>query len=103
MSMPTNQTSWEAESLKQLSSEELMRIIMQQQLLIQQLQQEIERLKGKQLTDSQTSSKPPSSDLLKKPEKPKETSAEAESKRKPGGQPGHLGKTRSRLWQSKPL
>lgn len=67
---------------------------MQQQRLIQQLQQEIERLKGKQVTDSQTSSKPPSSDLLKKPEKPEETSAEETSKRKPGAQPGHSGKTR---------
>ena len=62
---------------------------MQQQTLIQQLQQEIERLKGKQIADSQTSSKPPSSDLLKKSEKPKENTASATSKRKPGGQPGH--------------
>ena len=85
----------EPESLKQLPPEELLRIIMQQQILIQQLQQEIERLKGNQLSDSQTSSTPPSSDLLKKSEKPKEcSSAAAEGKRKPGGQPGHLGKTR---------
>jgi hypothetical protein len=41
--------------------------------------------------DSQTSSKPPSSDLLKKSEKKKET---GKKKRKPGGQPGHEGKTR---------
>ncbi|NEO41047.1 MAG: hypothetical protein F6J90_33875 [Moorea sp. SIOASIH] len=46
--------------------------------------------------DSQTSSKPPSSDLLKKSEKkpslPSESNTSA--KRKPGGQPGHKGKTR---------
>ncbi len=67
---------------------------MQQQILIQQLQQEIERLKGNQLSDSQTSSLPPSSDLLQKSEKPKDNSAQEASKRKPGGQPGHPGRTR---------
>ena len=56
----------EPESLKQLPPEELLRIIMQQQILIQQLQQEVKRLKGNQLSDSQTLSLPPSSDLLKK-------------------------------------
>ena len=60
----------EPESLKQLPAEELMRMIVQQQILIQQLQQELEQLKGKHQADSQTSSKPPSSDLLKKSEKP---------------------------------
>lgn len=42
------------------------------------------------------SSKPPSTDILKKPEqKPEEPEAEEETvKRKPGGQPGHPGKTR---------
>ena len=46
--------------------------------------------------DSKTSSKPPSTDLLKKPElKQRETELESDSpKRKPGGQPGHQGKTR---------
>jgi len=84
----------EPESLKQLPAEELMRIIVQQQILIQQLQQEIERLKGNQRSDSQTSSKPPSSDLLHKSEKPKDNSAQEAPKRKPGGQPGHPGRTR---------
>ena len=63
----------EPESLKQLPPEELLGIIMQQQILIQQLQQEIERLKGNQLSDSQTSKKPPSSDLLQKSEKPRDS------------------------------
>ena len=46
--------------------------------------------------DSKTSSKPPSGDILKKSEKKPEIE-EGESqapKRKPGGQPGHPGKTR---------
>ena len=85
----------ESESLKQLPSEELVSIIWHQQAVIEQLQQEIEQLKANQNTDSQTSSKPPSLDLLKKSEKPKDAKEAAESgKRKPGGQPGHLGRTR---------
>lgn len=48
------------------------------------------------LIDSKTSSKPPSGDILKKSEKKKpEDSQELNCpKRKPGGQPGHQGKTR---------
>jgi transposase len=85
----------EPESLQQLSQEQLVRIILHQQKLIEQLQQEIERLKAQQRTDSQTSNKPPSSDLVQKSEKPKEaTENTPEGKRKPGGQPGHQGKTR---------
>ena len=114
------------EMLKQLPTEQLVIIIMQQQRVIEQqqqaieqLRQEINQLKRSARLDSQTSSKPPSTDLLKKPEKAKklpETATEA-SKRKPGGQPGHPGKTRkgnvrvdrvanptpprvSQLWQS---
>lgn len=84
-----------AESLKQLSAEQLVKIIMEQQTVIEQLQQEIERLKSQQRSDSQTSSKPPSTDLLQKAEKPKDKSGTAEKdKRKLGGQPGHPGKTR---------
>lgn len=45
---------------------------------------------------SQISSKPPSTDLLRKSEKEKEVTLEEKEKRKrkPGGQPGHQGKTR---------
>lgn len=48
------------------------------------------------MRDSFTSSKPPSGDILKKSEKKQEdNNGEVETtKRKPGGQPGHPGKTR---------
>ena len=85
----------EPENLKQLSPEQLVSIILHQQTLIEQFKQEIEQFKAQERTDSQTSSKPPSTDLLKKSEKPKASTGMAESdKRKPGGQPGHPGKTR---------
>jgi len=66
-----------------------------QQTIIEKLEQEIERLKDKQSSNSKTSSKPPSSDLIEKSEKPKEEKkVEGEPKRSQGGQPGHIGKTR---------
>lgn len=77
--------------LRQLSTQELIEIILTQHEVIEELKQEIERLKISRDLDSKTSSKPPSSDLLKKSEKKKETE---KKKRKPGGQPGHEGKTR---------
>ncbi|BAY49397.1 transposase IS66 [Scytonema sp. HK-05] len=97
-------------SLCQLSKEQLVDIIIEQAIVIQQqaiviqqlqtmikeLKQQIERLRVSRDLDSKTSSKPPSGDILKKPEK-KESEASSEqnsTKRKPGGQPGHQGKTR---------
>jgi transposase len=56
-----------------------------------------EKLKERQPSNSKTSSKPPSSDLIQKSETAKvDNSKESKSqpKRKPGGQPGHIGKTR---------
>lgn len=85
------------ESLKQLPVERLIALILQQQKVIAALQQEIERLKITVATDSQTSSKPPSTDLLKKPTTAKQPASPTASdlpQRKPGGQPGHEGKTR---------
>jgi transposase len=91
------------EKLRQLDKDELVSIIVEQAIAIEQLQaiisemkQEIERLRLSRDLDSKTSSKPPSGDILKKPEKKKsETEAESNNgKRKPGGQPGHQGKTR---------
>ncbi len=93
----------EPESLSQMSKEDLVSIIMEQAIVISELQkiidelrQEIERLRVSRDLDSQTSSKPPSSDLLKKPENKKQQSEPTENiaKRRPGGQPGHPGKTR---------
>ncbi len=77
------------DDLYQLSKEELVEII-------KGLQTEIVRLKEILNLDSKTSSKPPSQDIIKKSEKQKSTSDtdEKEPKRKPGGQPGHEGKTR---------
>ena len=63
---------------------------------ILELELEVQKLKVSRDLDSQTSSKPPSGDLLKKSEKkPEDNQEERETrKRKPGGQPGHRGKTR---------
>ncbi len=92
------------EALRQLPVEQLVDTIIEQAIAIQELQkvileleQEILRLKVSRDLDSQTSSKPPSTDLLKKPEKAKTYPSKdpsSSTKRKPGGQPGHPGKTR---------
>jgi len=91
------------ESLNQLSKEELVEIIIEQskvirelQKIILELQQEIERLKVSRDLDSSNSSKPPSGDIHKKRENKKAPPQEESDhpKRKPGGQPGHQGKTR---------
>ena len=66
---------------------------MAQQKIIEELKIEIEKLKISRNLDSKISSKPPSSDLLAKPEK-KGKSSEKKLKRSPGGQLGHQGKTR---------
>ena len=82
------------EQLNQLSIKELVDIVLTQQEIIKRLNQEIEKLKISSNLDSKISSKPPSSDLLKKPEK-KTDSPEQEGtrkKRNPGGQLGPLRK-----------
>ena len=77
------------ERLPQLPSSELVKIVVQQQRVIEQLKQEVARLKASLQKDSKTGSKPPSTDLLKKPEKPKSDAKDkSQPKRKPGGQPG---------------
>ncbi len=91
------------ESICQLTREELVELVIRQQEIIEkqqkkieQLEQELEKLKTSRNLDSKNSSKPPSTDILKKPEqKPEEPQRDEETeKRKPGGQPGHEGKTR---------
>lgn len=103
MSNTSLPAEFELEALSQLPREGLVNIIVRQQQVIEQQQKAIEeltqtvnQLKVSQGLNSQTSSSPPSTDLLKKSEKAKEpsTGEVKASSRKPGGQPGHLGKTR---------
>ena len=54
--------------VEQLIREELVKIVLTQQKLIEKLQQELEKLKERQPSNSKTSSKPPSSDLIQKSE-----------------------------------
>lgn len=94
---PELSTALKLEIVDQLSREELVKIVVRQQKLIEKLEQELEKLKQRQPSNSKTSSKPPSSDLIQKSETAKvdrSTESESEPKRKPGGQPGHIGKTR---------
>ena len=73
-------------SLNQLSKTELVQVIISQQKIIEELKQEIAKLKVSRELDSQTSSKPPSTDLLKKSEQEsQETEEQQKSTRKPGG------------------
>jgi transposase len=80
------------ESLEKLTHQELVDTVLVCQELISKQNEILERLKGYLGKDSKTSSKPPSSDLLQRPEKPKEGKPAPE--RRPGGQKGHQGKTR---------
>ncbi len=87
-------TSGLSSALKTMTPELLIEIILQQQQALEELRSELGRLKGQQATDSKTSSKPPSTDLLKKSETKAEKLSSTGKHRKPGGQPGHKGKTR---------
>ena len=85
------------EIVEQSRREELFKLVLRQQKLIEKLEQELEKLKERQPSNSKTSSKPPSSDLIQKSETAafdNSKESESEPKRKPGGQPGHIGKTR---------
>ena len=80
------------DKLYQLSKEKLVEII-------KTLQEKIVRLEESLKLDSQISSKPTSTDLFKKSEKKKlqPDTEQTTTKGKPGGQPGHEGKTRKRF------
>lgn len=83
------------EELESMSKSALVELVLEQGKSMAQLLEEVERLKRLLDKDSSDSSKPPSSDLIKRSEKPPTPKGEAEEKkRKPGGQPGHKGKTR---------
>ena len=68
------------EIVDQLSREELSKIVLTQQKLIEKLQEEVEKLKERQPSNSKTSSKPLSSALIQKSETAKvDNSKESES------------------------
>ena len=79
--------------IEQLSQAELVEMVLGLQKILAQLPEKLAIATGKSRTTSQTSSKPPSTDILQKPEKPT-VKPEADPKKKLGGQPGHQGKTR---------
>lgn len=60
-------------------------------ILVQQLMAQVRELEGRLAKNSSNSSKPPGSDGLGK--RPKTSSQRGKSGKKPGGQPGHQGRT----------
>jgi len=83
-----------------LSQAEGVEMVLGLQKIIEELQEKLAIATGKNQTTSQTSSKPPSTDLLQKPEKPT-VKPEADQKQKPGGQPGPDGENPKRVWTSR--
>ncbi|WP_445305365.1 MULTISPECIES: DUF6444 domain-containing protein [unclassified Microcoleus] len=77
------------EIVDQLSHQELVKIVLTQQKLIEKLQQKLEKLQERQPSNSKTSSKPPSSDLIQKSETAKvdnSQESESESESQPASQ-----------------
>jgi hypothetical protein len=66
--------------IEQLSQAEGVEMVLGLQKIIEELQEKLAIATGKSRTTSQTSSKPPSTDLLQKPEKPT-VKPEADQKR----------------------
>lgn len=81
----------ERENLEKMPVEKLVEMVLKLQELVLKQSETIARLQSYLDKDSKTSSKPPSTDIVKKSEKAKEG---AEQGRRPGGQKGHPGKTR---------
>lgn len=79
------------EQLRQLDKESLIEIILELREVILKQDVRIQALEDQLAQNSQNSSKPPSSDGLKK--KPAPKSLREKGKRKTGGQKGHKGKT----------
>ena len=93
MKKPAAPTQKEKTEIEQLSQAQLVEMVLGLQKIIAELEEKLALATGKSRTNSQTSSKPPSTDLLQKSEKPT-VKPEEDQKKKPGGQPGHQGKTR---------
>ena len=93
MKKPTANTQQEKTEIEQLSQAELVELVLGLQKIIQELQEKLAIATGRSRTTSQTSSLPPSLDLIQKSETAK-VQGEEEQKKKPGGQPGHQGRTR---------
>lgn len=69
----------------------LIDLLLKLEAQVRELQRQVKELKGRLALHSGNSSKPPSTDGLAKPPAPK--SLRQKSQRRPGGQPGHPGKT----------
>lgn len=74
--------------------EALVQIILALQERLEPLEQRVKELEAQRAKNSQNSNKPPSSDGLSKPNS---KSLRTRSGRKPGGQPGHPGRTLQRV------
>ena len=92
MKKPAATRQKEKTQIEKLSQAELVEMVLGLQKIIEELQEKLAIAEGKSRTTSQTSSKPPSTALIQKSEQPT-VKAEADQKKKPGGQPGHQGKT----------
>ncbi len=86
--------------IEQLSQAELVEMVLRLQKIIEELQEKLAIATVQGRTTSQTSSKPPSTDLIQKPEKAT-FKPEADQKKKPGGQPGPDGENSQRVWTSR--
>jgi transposase len=93
MKKPKANTQQGKAEIEQLSQAELVELVLGLQKIIEELKEKLAIATGKRRTNSKTSSQPPALDLIQKSEKAK-VSAEEDPKKKPGGQPGHQGKTR---------
>ena len=93
MKKPEATTQQGKTEIEQLSQAELVELVLGLKKIIEELQEKLAIANGKGRTNSKTSSQPPSLDLIQKSEKGKDH-IEEEQKKKPGGQPGHQGKTR---------
>jgi transposase len=94
MKKPAPSTPREKQEIEQLSQAELVEMVLVLQKIIASLTEKLAIAQGKGKSNSQNSSKPPSTDLIQKSENPTAKAEEEKQKRKPRGQPGHQGTTR---------